>query len=68
MTDVILTNVQSAEEIMLPVSMVNKKLTNYGTQLREKQKVRRYYGVLEGQFTEYYNIAEKMSGKPVIIY
>ena len=41
----------------------NKKLTNDGTQLREKQKVRRYYGVLEGQFKEYYNIAEKMSGK-----
>jgi len=41
----------------------NKKLTNYGTQLREKQKVRRYYGVLEGQFKEFYNIPEKMYGK-----
>lgn len=41
----------------------NKKLKNYGMQLREKQKVRRYYGVLEGQFAEYYNIAEKMPGK-----
>ncbi|HHZ02991.1 MAG TPA: 30S ribosomal protein S4 [Tissierellia bacterium] len=40
----------------------NKKLTNYGMQLREKQKVRRYYGVLEGQFAEYFNIAEKMPG------
>ena len=41
----------------------NKKLTNYGMQLREKQKVRKYYGVLEGQFAEYFNIAEKMAGK-----
>lgn len=41
----------------------NKKLSNYGTQLREKQKVRKYYGVLEGQFSEYYKMAEKMSGK-----
>lgn len=40
-----------------------KKLTNHGIQLREKQKVRRYYGVLEGQFQEYFNIANKMSGK-----
>ena len=40
-----------------------KKLSNYGTQLREKQKVRKYYGVLEGQFAEYFNMAENMSGK-----
>ncbi len=41
----------------------NKKLTNYGIQLREKQKVRKYYGVLEGQFAEYYTLADKMAGK-----
>jgi small subunit ribosomal protein S4 len=41
----------------------SKKLSNYGTQLREKQKVRKYYGVLEGQFSEYYKMADKMSGK-----
>jgi len=29
------------------------KLTNHGVQLREKQKVRRFYGVLEGQFAKY---------------
>lgn len=40
-----------------------KKLTNHGVQLREKQKVRKYYGVLEGQFAEYFNIASKMQGK-----
>ena len=31
-----------------------KKLSNYGVQLREKQKARRIYGVLEGQFRHYY--------------
>lgn len=39
-----------------------KKLTNHGIQLREKQKVKRYYGVLEAQFAEYFNIANKMQG------
>ena len=39
-----------------------KKLTNHGIQLREKQKVKRYYGVLEGQFAEYFNMANKMQG------
>ncbi len=39
-----------------------KKLTNHGVQLREKQKVRRYYGILEGQFAEYFDIANKMPG------
>lgn len=35
---------------------------NYGIQLREKQKMRRIYGVLEGQFKKYFSIAEKMPG------
>ena len=39
-----------------------KKVGEYGKQLREKQKVRRYYGVLEGQFKHYYELAEKMDG------
>ncbi|SCZ81912.1 30S ribosomal protein S4 [Acidaminobacter hydrogenoformans] len=38
------------------------KLSGYGVQLREKQKVKRYYGILEGQFREIYNRAEKMKG------
>ncbi|HBH11885.1 MAG: SSU ribosomal protein S4p (S9e) [Clostridiales bacterium 38_11] len=38
------------------------KLTNHGVQLREKQKVRRYYGVLEGQFKQYYEMASKQPG------
>ena len=39
-----------------------KKLSNYGIQLREKQKARRYYGVLEGQFAHYFEMAEKKEG------
>jgi small subunit ribosomal protein S4 len=39
-----------------------KKLTNYGLQLREKQKARRIYGVLEGQFRKYYDVADKKKG------
>lgn len=38
------------------------KLSGYGTQLREKQKVKRFYGVLETQFRSTYDRAEKMSG------
>ncbi len=36
--------------------------SEYGTQLREKQKVRRMYGILERQFREYYEKANKMQG------
>ncbi len=39
-----------------------KKIGEYGRQLREKQKARRYYGILEGQFKHYYELAEKMDG------
>ena len=39
-----------------------KKVSEYGLQLREKQKARRYYGVLERQFEIYYEMAEKKEG------
>lgn len=39
-----------------------KKISNYGLQLREKQKARRIYGVLESQFRTYYSKAEKIKG------
>jgi small subunit ribosomal protein S4 len=39
-----------------------KKLSGYGTQLREKQRVRRIYGVLEQQFRNYYHKAVQMKG------
>jgi len=38
------------------------KLSNYGLQLREKQKVKRIYGVLEKQFRRYFKIASKSKG------
>ena len=39
-----------------------KKLTEYGMQLREKQKAKRYYGVLEKQFKSYYTKADNQEG------
>lgn len=38
------------------------KLSNYGLQLREKQKVKRMYGVLERQFRRYFSIAARKKG------
>lgn len=38
------------------------KLVGYGLQLREKQKARRYYGLLEGQFRNLFEKAAKMKG------
>ncbi|MBQ7227840.1 MAG: 30S ribosomal protein S4 [Clostridia bacterium] len=42
--------------------LARHKNSEYGIQLREKQKVRRIYGVLEGQFHGYYERAERMKG------
>jgi len=41
---------------------LRKKESNYGVQLREKQKVKRIYGVLERQFRHYFQIAERSKG------
>ena len=38
------------------------RLSDYGVQLREKQKVRRIYGILEKQFRNYYKSAAKTKG------
>lgn len=38
------------------------KLSNYGLQMKEKQKVKRIYGVLEKQFRRYFQIASKSKG------
>lgn len=39
-----------------------KRLSDYGIQLREKQKVKRIYGVLERQFKRYFEMADRMGG------
>ena len=39
-----------------------KRVTEYGTQLREKQKVKKAYGILEKQFRRYYEEAERQKG------
>ena len=39
-----------------------KKVSEYGLQLREKQKARRIYGILEGQFRKYFERAERTKG------
>ncbi|MDR1477464.1 MAG: 30S ribosomal protein S4 [Planctomycetaceae bacterium] len=38
------------------------KLTDYGVHLREKQKVKNFYGVLEKQFRKYFGMAERAKG------
>ena len=45
-----------------PGSERGKKLSKYGTQLKEKQKVKFIYGVLERQFYHYYELAAKKEG------
>ncbi|OHD55990.1 MAG: 30S ribosomal protein S4 [Spirochaetes bacterium GWF1_51_8] len=45
---------------MLP--KFHKKPTEYAVQLREKQKVKRYYGLLERQFRKYFDIASRLKG------
>ena len=39
------------------------KNSEYGQQLREKQKAKRYYGVLESQFRSYFDMAERRQGQ-----
>ena len=40
-----------------------QKVSEYGRQLREKQKMRRYYGVLETQFENYFRVAAGVPGQ-----
>ena len=40
----------------------NRKVSEYGTQLKEKQKAKFIYGILEKQFRSYYDKAKKMQG------
>jgi small subunit ribosomal protein S4 len=41
-----------------------KKASEYASQLREKQKCKKYYGLLEKQFHHYFELATKMNGMP----
>ncbi|MCI2083038.1 MAG: 30S ribosomal protein S4 [Bacteroidales bacterium] len=45
------------------LSKKRKKVSEYGTQLREKQKVKYTYGVLERQFRNLYSEASRMKGR-----
>ena len=38
------------------------RLSDFGVQMREKQKIKRFYGVLEKQFSNYYKLAAKQKG------
>ena len=44
-------------------SQMRRKASEYGLQMREKQKTKRFYGVLESQFRKTYDTAERMQGK-----
>lgn len=44
------------------LSKFRKKPTEYAIQLREKQKVKRYYGLMEKQFRRYFHLASKKKG------
>lgn len=46
-----------------PNANKRKKVSEYGLQLREKQKLKFIYGVLEKQFYHYFEIAQKMEGQ-----
>jgi small subunit ribosomal protein S4 len=69
-TDLLLkSGVRSIEDkckINTPPGMLSgarkARLSDYGLQLREKQKVRRIYGVLENQFRRYYKEAARIKG------
>ena len=39
-----------------------KKMSEYGVQLREKQKAKRFYGILESQFRKYFEMANRRKG------
>lgn len=40
-----------------------QRMSDYGQQLREKQRARRIYGVMEAQFRRYYEIAQRLRGQ-----
>ena len=55
--------VSKKESIRFKNANNRKKIPEYGLQLKEKQKLKFIYGVLEKQFYHYFEIASKMEGK-----
>ena len=54
---------KSATSLLASTAKIKKaKIVGYGLQLREKQKARRYYRVLEGQFRNLYEKAVNQKG------
>jgi len=53
----------SKESKKNPNANARRKVSEYGTQLKEKQKLKFIYGVLEKPFRHYFELAEKMEGK-----
>lgn len=51
-----------AEKLPGQVGAIKQRLSDYGSQLREKQKIRRLYGILERQFRNYYKKAARQTG------
>ncbi len=43
-------------------NQARKKTSEYGVQLRAKQKTKKYYGVLESQFAKYFDMANRQAG------
>lgn len=55
--------VSKKESIRFKNANNRKKISEYGLQLKEKQKLKFIYGILEKQFYHYFEIASKMEGK-----
>lgn len=55
---------EGAEKRSAQTSKRQKKLSEYGKQLQEKQKVKRMYGLLEKQFRRFFGIARNQQGVP----
>jgi small subunit ribosomal protein S4 len=58
-----ITRAESGDGKAKKTSRPKTKVSEYGIRLREKQKLRRFYGIQESQFRRFYGIAEKMQGQ-----
>ena len=58
----------SKESNRNPNANKRKKVSEYGMQLKEKQKLKFIYGVLEKPFVNYYKKADRMEGQTCLLY